>query len=182
VAGDRAAGASYCRVIQDLIFQDADKAALGRDILEMRKRMEEELGKESATHYNIKQGAGGLVDIEFLVQYLQLLHGKRRPRLRVPGTYDALRALRASKKEKLLDEEEHRVLLGAYLFLRRLESRMRIVSNQATSELSRNPAELHALARRMGYGDDEASAGRKLLSDYEMFSKQVRSVFDKGFR
>lgn len=174
VAGDNAVGRLFMEALQDLIYQDADKTALARDVLAMRRRMEEELGKESAAHYNIKQGAGGLVDIEFFVQYLQLLHGKRRPWVRVPGTYNALRAL---KKEKLLEENEYRALLRAYLFMRQLESRMRIVSNQATSDLSRDPEKLHPLARRMGYADDGTLPGQKLLAEYESLSSQVRSIF-----
>jgi glutamate-ammonia-ligase adenylyltransferase len=174
VAGDNAVGRLFMEALQYLIYQDADKTALARDVLAMRRRMEEELGKESAAHYNIKQGAGGLVDIEFFVQYLQLLHGKRRPWVRVPGTYNALRAL---KKEKLLEENEYRALLRAYLFMRQLESRMRIVSNQATSDLSRDPEKLHPLARRMGYADDGTLPGQKLLAEYESLSSQVRSIF-----
>ena len=176
VAGDRAVGAEFCSTIQGLIYQDADKAALAGDIRAMRRRMEEEVGKEGGLHYNIKQGAGGLVDIEFLVQYLQLLQGKKHRRLRVPGTYNALRAI---KKLRLLDKGECGTLLHAYLFLRQLESRMRIVSNQATSELSRDPAKLWSLARRMGYLDDGLQAGQKLLLDYENVSKQVREIFIK---
>ena len=179
VAGDGVVGSLFMEALQDLVFQDADEAALANDVLAMRRRMEEELGKESAAHYNIKQGIGGLVDIEFLVQYLQLLHGKQHPWVRVPGTYNALRAL---KKEKFLDEKSYRVLLRAYLFLRRLESRMRIISNQATSDLSRDPEALHPLARRMGYADDGISAGHKLLADYESLSSQVRTLFEALLR
>jgi glutamate-ammonia-ligase adenylyltransferase len=179
VAGDGVVGSLFREVLQDLVFQDADEATLAGNVLAMRRRMEEELGKESAGHYNIKQGAGGLVDIEFLVQYLQLLHGKQHPWVRVPGTYNALRAL---KKEKFLEEKTYRVLLRAYLFLRQLESRMRIISNQATSDLRRDPEALHPLARRMGYADEGTSAGQKLLDDYELLSKQVRAIFEALLR
>ena len=175
-AGDRMVGAEFCTVIQDLIYRDADRASLAEDIRRMRKRMEEEVGRESTANYNIKQGAGGLVDIEFVVQYLQLLHGKHHRWVRVPGTYNALRAI---KKEKLLDQEDYAVLLRAYVFMRQLESRMRIVSNQSTSELSRDPGELYQLARRMGYSEEGASAGKKLLVDYETLSRQVRFIFHK---
>ncbi|HEX9020574.1 MAG TPA: bifunctional [glutamate--ammonia ligase]-adenylyl-L-tyrosine phosphorylase/[glutamate--ammonia-ligase] adenylyltransferase [Nitrospirota bacterium] len=179
VAGDRGVGREFIEALQSLVYREADRTSLAEDVLAMRKRMEEELGKESGAHYNIKQGAGGLVDIEFVVQYLQLLHGGKNRRARVPGTYDALRAL---KRLKLLDDQDFRVLLQAYLFMRRLESRMRIVTNQAASEMSRDPGELHPLARRMGYADDAVSAGRKLLNDYEQLSNQVRSVFNRVLR
>ena len=179
VAGDRAVGAEFCRSIQELIYRDIDKAVLAEDIRAMRKRIEEEVGKESGAHYNIKQGAGGLVDIEFLVQYMQLLHGKRHRWVRVPGTYNVIRAL---GKNNLLEPEDRRVLARAYLFIRQLESRMRIVSNQGTNDLSRDPEKLHLLARRMGYHGDGGSAGQKLLSDYEVLSTQVRKVFEKIVR
>jgi glutamate-ammonia-ligase adenylyltransferase len=168
-------GAEFTASLQDLIYRKQDQAALARDIIAMRKRMEEEVGKESAAHYNIKQGAGGIVDIEFLVQYLQLLYGREHRWLRVPGTYNALRAL---KKERLLDEAAYRRLSRAYLFMRHLESRMRIVSNQATSALSRDPEALSPLARRLGYSDEGSPAGLKLLADYEQFSAQVRRIFN----
>jgi glutamate-ammonia-ligase adenylyltransferase len=176
VAGDRTVGEIFCRVIQELIYRNVDRATLANDITSMRKRMENEIGRESAASYNIKQGAGGLVDIEFLVQFFQLLYGKQHKRVRIPGTYNALRAL---KSEGLLDDDAYSTLEQAYLFMRQLENRMRIVSNQATSELSRDPARLLPLALRMGYPDDGLSAGQKLLDDYELMSRQVRNIFDK---
>jgi glutamate-ammonia-ligase adenylyltransferase len=179
VAGDGVVGTVFMEALQDLVYQNVDEAALARDVLAMRMRMEEELGKEGARRYNIKQGTGGLVDIEFLVQFLQLLHGKRHPWVRVPGTHNALRALR---KEQFLDEQSYRVLLRSYLFLRQLESRIRIITNQATTELSRDPEALHPLARRMGYTDEGTSAGQKLLADYELIVKQVRGIFEERLR
>ena len=176
VAGDRNVGEEFSRTLQGLIYRDADPAALAADIRAMRKRMEDELGKEDAAHYNIKQGAGGLVDIEFIVQFLQLAHAKKHRRLRAPGTHNALRAL---GRKGFLGAEDHQILIRAYQFLRLLESRMRIVTNQATSGLSRNPEKLHALALRMGYQDDAVSAGRKLLADYERMREEVRGVFGK---
>jgi [glutamine synthetase] adenylyltransferase / [glutamine synthetase]-adenylyl-L-tyrosine phosphorylase len=179
VAGDRAVGEIFCRVIQELVYRDVDRSALANDIISMRKRMENEVGRESAASYNIKQGAGGLVDIEFLVQFLQLLYGKKHKRVRIPGTYNALRAL---KRQGLLDEDVYLTLVKAYLFMRQLENRMRIVSNQATSELSRDPAKLLSLALRMGYPDEGESAGQKLLDDYDLMSRQVRHIFEKVLR
>jgi glutamate-ammonia-ligase adenylyltransferase len=176
VAGDRRVGAEFCRTIQDVLYRDADRSALAADIRAMRARMEEEVGKENAAHYNIKQGAGGLVDIEFIVQYLQLLQGRKHRRIRVPGTYNALRAL---GRDRLMDKEDCRILTDSYLFLRQLESRMRIVSNQATSELSREPTKLWSLARRMGYSDTDLPAGQKLLHDYEGLSRRVREMFER---
>lgn len=179
VAGDRTAGREFSRSLLDMIYQEADEAVLAGDIRAMRKRMEDERGKEDAAHYNIKQGAGGLVDIEFLVQFLQLVHGRKDRWVRMPGTYNALRALR---KRKLLSSADYQIMKKAFLFMRQLESRMRMVSNQSTNDLSRDPEKLGSLSRRMGYLDDAVKAGQKLLSDYEQLSKEVRSVFDRILR
>lgn len=174
VAGDRAVGASFCGAIRELIYRETDEVALAKDVRSMREKMEEEVGKTNEDSYNIKQGAGGLVDIEFIVQYLQLLHGHNVQWIRVPGTYDALRAIR---KTRLLEQKEFDVLLKAYLFLRQVESRLRIVSNQATSELSRDPKKLQTLARRLGYQDSGEPAGQTLLREYEALSSKVRNIF-----
>jgi glutamate-ammonia-ligase adenylyltransferase len=104
------------------------------------------------------------------------LYGHEHALLRVPGTYNALRALH---KRKLIEAGTYDVLKRAYLFMRQLESRMRIISNQATSELSRNPDNLYLLARRMGYADTDSSAGQKLLADYECLSLKVREIYDQ---
>jgi glutamate-ammonia-ligase adenylyltransferase len=177
VAGDPLVGREFCRAMHGLIYRTVDQAALAQDIRGMRKRMEEEVGKESAGAYNIKQGAGGLVDIEFLVQYLQLLHGNQYARVRVPGTMNALRALH---KERLLSAGDYAFLAQACRFMRLLESRMRIVTNQAASELSRDAEKLRPLARRMGYDDDVfLPAGQKLLREYERTSAGVRNLFER---
>jgi len=94
----------------------------------------------------------------------------------MPGTINALRALR---KEGLLSPGDHRMLFDAYLFLRRLESRLRIVANQSTSLLSRDAGKLRTLAKRMGYADDDGSAGKTLLDEYERTSREVRAEFER---
>lgn len=176
VAGDRNVGKAFSETLQGLIYRDHDPVALAADIRSMRKRMQEELGKEDATQYNIKQGKGGLVDIEFLAQYLQLRHGNKHRHVRVPGTINALRALR---KERILSPGDHRMLFDAYLFLRLLESRLRIVANQSTSFLSRDAGKLRTLAKRMGYDDNDGSAGKTLLDEYERMSREVRGIFER---
>jgi len=176
VAGDRKVGETFSAALRGLIFREEEPAALAADVRNMRKRMQDERGKEDASQYNIKQGTGGLVDIEFLAQYLQLRHGKVHASLQVPGTVNALRALR---KERLLLPEDHAALRAAYIFLRRLESRMRIVANQSTSFLSRDPDKLTILAKRLGYGEEIGPAGKQLLAEYERTRTEVRALFER---
>ncbi len=176
VAGNRAVGEEFAVSMGELIYRETDRSVLATDIRTMRARMEDEIAGKSAAFYNIKQGAGGIVDIEFLIQYLQLLHGRDNPALRIPGTYNALMTL---KRLKIFDSETFGILKQAYLFLRLLESRIRVVTNQAADDLSKNPEKLQTLARRMGYRDDEQTAGRKILSDYENLRLRVREMFNR---
>ncbi len=175
-AGDPRVGKDVLGSLRSLIYRDEDPETLAAAVRSMRRRMEDELGREEGKQYNIKQGAGGLVDVEFLTQFLLLRHGKDRPRLRVPGTVNALRTLAS---ERILQTDDGALLRQAYLFLRRLESRLRIVANQSTSFLSRDPEKLRALARRMGFSGGGDGGGTELLKEYERMRAAVRNTFDR---
>ncbi len=175
VSGDREVGAAFAAGLRNTIYRGV-APSLAADVRAMRKRMEEERGREDTKQFNIKQGTGGLVDIEFLAQYLQLRYGGERSRVRIPGTLNALCALR---REGVLWQGQETTLRTAYLFLRRLESRMRVVANQSSSNLVRDPEKIRTLARRMGFADGEISAGRCLLDHYEELRKTVRGLFEE---
>jgi glutamate-ammonia-ligase adenylyltransferase len=93
-----------------------------RAIDELRRRMEAELAQEGPRKRNIKTGRGGIVDIEFVVQMLQLRHGHGVPAVRAHATLDGLRALRDAG---LIARDDTERLISHYSFLRRLEARMR---------------------------------------------------------
>jgi glutamate-ammonia-ligase adenylyltransferase len=170
VAGDRALGAEIERLAQELVYSDATVDA--REIGRIRARMESELAQETAHKFNIKTGRGGLVDVEFLVQYLQLVHGRRLPSLRQRATADALAAL---AQKGVLPAEEARVLAESYAFLRRLENRMRIVHDRSIHEITNRPGALDALARRLGYHGD--GAGAQLFADYREHTERIRAGY-----
>ncbi|HEY3359851.1 MAG TPA: bifunctional [glutamate--ammonia ligase]-adenylyl-L-tyrosine phosphorylase/[glutamate--ammonia-ligase] adenylyltransferase [Polyangia bacterium] len=154
---------------------DPDMAAV---IARMRARMEKELAREEPGRYNIKSGRGGLVDIEFVVQYLQLRYGGADRTLRLRGTLPALGALRAAG---VLPEAAAQALTEGYLFLRRLENRLRIVQDRSISELRSDPVEIEKLARRMGYHDPSAASGARLLGDYLTHTGRVRELYRTFF-
>ena len=154
---------------------DPVQAAL--EIGRLRARMERELAQEAPERgrYHIKTGRGGLVDVEFLVQYLQLVEGPERPALRVRAIRPALDALR---KAGLLAPGDHEALVSAYLFLRRLENRLRIVHDRSIAELpGALPEELDKLARRLGYRG--AASGARLLNEYREHTDRVRTIYRK---
>jgi glutamate-ammonia-ligase adenylyltransferase len=146
----------------------------------LRARMENELAGENADRFNLKKGIGGLVDIEFLTQMLQLAHGRRHRELRKQATLDALRALR---DRKIIGAEEYRLLSQGYLFLRRLDHRLRLERQQSIDILERDPAKIQGIALALGYkGKKEARAGQRLLEDYEKLRMRIRACYEKRFR
>ncbi len=110
----------------------SDSSAIATEISRLRKRMEFEIAREKPGLINLKTGRGGIVDIEFSVQFLQLIHGFDCPSLRVRGTLEALTSL---SRERILPEKMAQELSEAYLFLRRIETRLRQVLDQSTDEL-----------------------------------------------
>src|SRR5581483_12327494 len=95
----------------------------------MRKKLE-----DTAEVNDLKRGRGGIMDIEFIVQYLQLIHGPAFPPLRQANTEQSLKALMKFKK---LSASDGGALLIAYAFLRRLENRVRIVHGLSAHNLDR---------------------------------------------
>jgi glutamate-ammonia-ligase adenylyltransferase len=138
--------------------------------------MEKELGREDAQHRNIKTGRGGMVDVEFIAQYLQLLHGRDRPSLRCRNTLDALYELRG---ETLLSEKDHENLTSGYKFLRRLENKLRLVHDQSVNELTSDPASLAKLARHLGYEDTMGQPERLFLDEYAGTTQTIRETFNR---
>jgi glutamate-ammonia-ligase adenylyltransferase len=163
------------RVLIPVVFgKPADPAALAAEIRKMRERMESELGKESTRGMNPKTGRGGIVDVEFAAQFLQLAHGHAHPEIRTPSTPEALDRLRDAG---LLRELDHHALAAGYDFLRRVALRLRIVHDFAVDHLPADGRPLEQLARRLGYYG--ANPGHRFREDYERITHAVRQAFDE---
>jgi glutamate-ammonia-ligase adenylyltransferase len=148
-------------------------------------RMEQELAGEDTTRFNLKKGRGGLVDIEFLTQMLQLTHGHRFPNLRLRGTLEALQAL---YRGKILKRDDYRLLSGGYLFLRRLDHRLRLERDQSIDAFEAEPGRLDGIARALGYSARRArgkraksESGEKLLNDYRVRREKIRACYERYF-
>jgi glutamate-ammonia-ligase adenylyltransferase len=147
--------------------------------LHLRQRQIRELVKPGET--NVKYSAGGLIDIEYFVQYLQLIHGPEHRELRLPNTLEALAALR---RLKVVAEPEYDVLHPACLFLRELIDALRMVRGDAGDLLlpGETSDEMKSLARRLGYRDsDRAQAAQLLSRSIRERMGIVHSVFQKRF-
>lgn len=180
VAGDPALGGAFLAQTHRFVYESPKLADLGERIQAMRHRMETERGGGASKGAHVKLGSGGIVDIEFLVQYLQLRHGRTHPDLRTTGTLKALRVLAG---EGLLLPEDAAVLEESYRFLRRVENRLRIVADLSVNTLPAAPGKLEKLAKRMGYRPQgEASARDRFLADYTEHTGRVRAIYDGVFQ
>jgi len=129
----------------------------------------------------VKHSAGGLVDIEYAVQYLQVMHGHKQPILRTPNTMQALAGL---VECGLVTRQDGEQLRKAYLFIRMLIDGLRMVRGNAKDLVLPPPdsEEFIFLARRVGYTTDDWQAGaRHLQTDIEQHMKLTKEFFERTF-
>ncbi len=141
----------------------------------LKRRIESEINKESRIYLDFKFGAGGIADLEFLVQLLQALHGKDHPGVRAPNTFDALQALRDAG---ILPDQAAADLLAALQFQRRVENHYQLIEEWTSREISRESPLLERLARSLGY---HREARKSFIADWDRTARQVRPLVDKYF-
>jgi [glutamine synthetase] adenylyltransferase / [glutamine synthetase]-adenylyl-L-tyrosine phosphorylase len=139
------------------------------EIRHMRRRMEE----MAAAAGDLKRGPGGIVDIEFLVQMLQLKNARGNPALRVSNTLAALNEL---YRADLLSVDDFEFFDVSYRLLRTIEGRRRLMNSTARDQLPQDPVELAKLANLLHYPSSDG-----LLTDYENATRQIRRRFDRIF-
>jgi glutamate-ammonia-ligase adenylyltransferase len=173
VAGDPGFAARLSAAIERHVYEGPRLASadVSLALLEMRARIEREIAGPSERAYDIKAGRGGILDVEFAIQYLQLLHGGAHPELRARGTLEALEAAAAVG---ILAAPDRAVLAQGYRFLRRLEHRMRIVHDRPIQALPAEPLELDKLARRTGF-----PSGAALDRAVVTWTRDVRACYLK---
>jgi glutamate-ammonia-ligase adenylyltransferase len=175
VAGDPGLARRVEAIVARFVYERALPPDAAAEIARLRSRMERELANEGRGRYNIKLGRGGLVDVEFLVQYLQLVHGRERPGVRTPGTLEAVGRLEAAGA---LPGADAAALAGSYRFLRRLENRLRIVHDRSINDLAGSGPELEKLARRLGV-EGAGGGGDGLLAEYVRHTEAVRALYQR---
>ena len=149
VAGDMTLGQAYANTLGPLVWQAARREHFVEDVQAMRRRVEQSLPARQAGR-ELKLGPGGLRDIEFAVQLLQLVHGRTDETLRSPATLPALAALAVGGYVGRADAEE---LGAAYRFLRRTEHLLQLGRLSRTHTLPEDLAVLRRLGRAMRFND-----------------------------
>jgi len=174
-AGDRELFQLFHKMIEPFTFPKTRDFTLIEKIQEMKAKVEASVQQSNPDQYHVKLGPGGIREVEFFVQTLQILYGGYQPELRTPNTLEALQAL---KQAKLLLPEDEDALRRAYIFLRTLEHRLQLVEEQQTHRLPAESEAMEKLARRMGYlQSDAAAAAENLMRDLESHRGQVESRF-----
>ena len=146
-----------------------DPAWMAREVVAMRRKLEESRGPT-----DLKRGSGGLADVEFLTQYLQLIHAPTDGPAH-PNVWEALDALTTAGR---LAPDDGRDLLEAYEFLRTVEARLRVVHNRAAGDWPEKEDDLARLARRLGYDQvDPIQAGASIRADAARLAARTRALF-----
>ncbi len=176
-AGDAGVGAAFT-VLADEIRYPADGIGPDgvREIRRIKARMEAERmprGVEPALH--LKLGPGGLADVEWVVQLLQLRHASAVPGLRTTRT---LAALGAAAGAGLIDPADVRTLTTAWLLAARIRDAVTLVRGRASDTLPSSPSELAVVARLLGYPPDGA---QDLEQDWRRAGRQARAVTERLF-
>jgi glutamate-ammonia-ligase adenylyltransferase len=177
VAGPEAASTAFTDEITPFVYRRLIDPSVMHGVHAMKDRIENERRDDGRDlEANLKEGPGGIRDIEFLVQAFQLFHGGRHTALRSGNVLDTLEALESLA---LLPPEVTRSLSDAYLWLRRAEHAVQLPEEQQTAQFPREPDAQRALARRMGYADAEGRRARdRLLEDWTAVRTETRAHFD----
>ncbi|HET6965623.1 MAG TPA: bifunctional [glutamine synthetase] adenylyltransferase/[glutamine synthetase]-adenylyl-L-tyrosine phosphorylase [Acidimicrobiales bacterium] len=145
----------------------------------MKARSEGEVARRGLTGREIKRGPGGIRDVEFSVQLLQLIHGPADPALRRPATLDALAELRAAG---YVADTDASALESSYRFLRTVENRLQMAEEEQTHTVPAGPEERQWLGRVCGFTDDPtASAAERLDQALRSQLATARSVHERLF-
>src|SRR5712691_6325279 len=171
VGGDPRLGRSVRRAIQALVYGPEAPPPDLKEMRELRRRMEKELGKETPGRLHVKFGRGGLVDVEFITQAIQMRHGREHPAIRSPHTVTALRAIGMAG---LLPADEAAQLAENYRFLRRVSADLRLFGARPGDTIELAGPIPARLAKSLEY-----PSRRDFLDDYRRRTAWVRALYDR---
>jgi glutamate-ammonia-ligase adenylyltransferase len=171
VAGDLALGEQFLRGIEHFIYRKYLSFAEINGIKALKRKIEQRTARAGESDSEVKTGHGGIRDIEFTIQFLQLLNGGDLPEVRQRNTLLAMGALESAG---CLTDQEYRALDDAYRFLRKVEHRLQLLFDLQTHRLPEGKDELRKLALRMGYVNTAPTQGDlPLIRGQERHSDEI---------
>ncbi len=185
VAGSDEVGQTFLKLVKPFVLGtdtrlDRTRAmAIVQDVRAVKDLIDAKMTDRGHTQRNVKLGTGGIREIEFLVQTIQVLAGRTVPALLDRGTLGSLDRL---AKKKLLSIQDRDALTDAYLFLRDVEHKLQMVHDLQTHALPDNSEELERCAVRMGYGTgDRMQAAELFHAEHQRHTEIVHRTFRSFF-
>jgi len=186
VAGSIEVGKSFVRVVAPFVYATSgrklDQSSVKNvieDVRSVKEMIDAKMEERGHERRNVKLGVGGIREIEFLVQTVQVLAGGMRRSLLDRNTIGSLRRLASSK---LVSPAECDALTKAYIFLRDVEHKLQMVHDLQTHALPEKDEELEECAIRMGYGSgDRREARRRFVADHQRHTAYVNNLFRSFF-
>ena len=174
VAGDLALGREYVEMVSPMVWSAAERDRFVEDTQAMRRRVLEHIPASQAER-QLKLGSGGLRDVEFAVQLLQLVHGRADERIRPATTLSALAEL---TRGGYVGREDGEALHDAYAFLRTLEHRIQLYQLRRTHVVPEDEPSLRRLGRSLGFTKDPVAT---LDKTWQHHRREVRRLHEKLF-
>lgn len=179
VAGDRDLGEQFMSVATPRVWPEKLDPDAIREIRAMKERAEEITTRQGISDRELKRGRGGIRDIEFAVQLLQLVHGREDQSVRSPTTLDALHELADGGYVDRVDADR---LDRAYRFLRTVEHRLQLYDEQQTHLIPSDEQARVRLARVLGYRDSpERTALERFEAEHRDHQRAVRGIHERLF-
>ncbi len=180
VAGDLDLGRTFLDEIAPFVYRRYLSAAEIGEIKTMKRRIEQRTLSAGTAELEVKTGHGGIRDVEFVVQFLQLLHGGPYVDVRHHNT---LKALTRLEQIGCLTPEERGIMEDTYRFLRRVEHRLQIMFDRQTHQMPRDLEEQRILAVRTGYPpasawEDRTGPAQRFLNDYRSKTDLNRRILN----
>ena len=173
-AGDPDLGQAYLQALKPLVWEASTRENFVSDTRAMRRRVVEHIPVAHRDR-QLKLGSGGLRDVEFAVQLLQLVHGRADESLRSPTTLDALEAL---IQGGYVGRRDGAALEEAYEFLRTLEHRIQLYRLRRSHIVPEDPDDLRRIGRSMGY---KLKPAESLVAEWQSHRRVVRRLHEKLF-
>jgi [glutamine synthetase] adenylyltransferase / [glutamine synthetase]-adenylyl-L-tyrosine phosphorylase len=172
IAGDEALGGRLLAELEPWIYRRWLTRADISGIKALKRRMEKRVIQAGTDDADVKEGRGGIRDIEFTIQFLQLLGGGDTPAVRTPNTLEAIRRLAAAGS---LTDQEREILERTYTLLRTVEHRLQVLYDRQTHVVPRDPVELGRLAVRCGEppGPEGRERLRQRLGEATDFNRRI---------
>src|SRR3712207_5147432 len=178
VAGDPDLGRAYVEELWPLVWKAGDRPGFVAAVQAMRRRVEAHI-PPAQDDRELKLGRGGLRDVEFAVQLLQMVHGRVDASLRVGGTLPALRALSA---RGYVGRDDAATLIASYRFLRTVEHRLQLLRPRRTHLLPTDEQQLRWLLRSLGFKPDQRGDAVAVLdAELGLHTREVRRLHEKLF-